>query len=453
MQCHLTPGSPGGEILPWWYDEADLRPGSFAIVCFATMRIPAWIVLAAALAGCGMFAVKEQQQKLDALCRIGGRVDAERREAVPIVVVLARRAGDSWQGVDHFVLEGPGQWLLAASPGAYGVAAFQDLNRDLKQQPGEPYVGLDRERLVTCAAGDRHTDLALHIPARSAAIAGTLDITALQARSVHEQLELSLGQLSAVGEIASLDDPRFDAALAEDGLWRPFDFLFKGHPGVYFLGAYDSTRMPVLFVHGINGTPANFRTLIGRLDRRRFQPWVYYYPSGASLAGVADHLTQTMRKLELQHGFGSFAVVAHSMGGLVSRGFLQRYRAGGGKAKIPLFVSIATPWDGHKGAELGVRTAPAVVRVWIDMSPGSDYLRSLYAADPGAPHYLMFSFRQSGVSRGEASDGAVTVASQLHPAAQQGAMRIEGFDETHMSVLESVAVSERLNALLARTLQ
>jgi hypothetical protein len=29
-------------------------------------------------------------------------------------------------------------------------------------------------------------------------------------------------------------------------------------------------------------------------------------------------------------------------------------------------------------------------------------------------------------------------------------MRVEGFNETHMSVLESAAVSERLNALLER---
>jgi len=91
-----------------------------------------------------------------------------------------------------------------------------------------------------------------------------------------------------------------------------------------------------------------------------------------------------------------------------------------------------------------------VVRVWIDMSPGSDYLNSLYARDPGVPHHLLFTYRQGGVSLGEASDGTVSVASQLRPAAQQGAMRVEGFNETHMSVLESAAVSERLNDLLAR---
>jgi len=389
-----------------------------------------------------MLAVKEQQAKIDAACRIGGRVDVEpqasRREAAPIIVVLARQVADKWQVADHFVLEGPGPWQFAASAGSYLVAAFQDLNRDLKLQPDEPYLGNQR---LSCTSGERRLDLALRIPAGGRSrFAETIDISALQARSFSDQLELSLSQVTAVGEIANLSDPRFDEAVAEDGLWRPFDFLFKGHPGIYFLGAYDSTKVPVLFVHGINGTPQNFRTLIERLDRSRFQPWVYYYPSGAELARVADHLTQTMRKLELQYGFDSFAIVAHSMGGLVSRGFLQRYREGSGKAAVPLFVSIATPWDGHRGAALGVKTAPAVVRVWIDMSPGSEYLRSLYGRDPQVPHYLLYTTR----------DGTVTLESQLPVAARAGATRIEAFDETHMSVLESAAVAARLNELLAR---
>ena len=215
---------------------------------------------------------------------------------------------------------------------------------------------------------------------------------------------------------------------------------FERDPGVHFLGDYDSTKIPVLFVHGMNGTPQNFRTLIGRLDRSRFQPWAYDYPSSAALPEVAEHLTQTMHKLQGQYGFPAFAVVGHSMGGLVSRGFLQRYREDGGAASVPLFVSIATPWDGHKTAELAVKTSPVVLRVWIDMSPDSEYLRSLYASDPGVPHFLLFT----------SNDRIVSVASQLRSAAQQGAVRVEGFDETHMGVLESAAVSERLNELLAR---
>jgi len=269
-------------------------------------------------------------------------------------------------------------------------------------------------------------------------------------RTLDQQFALSLSQVTAVGEIAGLSDPRFDEAIANEGLWQPFDFLFKGHPGVYFLQAYDRNKIPVLFVHGINGTPQNFRTLIDRLDRSRFQPWVYYYPGGASLGNVADHLTQTMRKLQVRYDFPQFVVVAHSMGGLVSRCFIQRYRASGGGARIPLFVSIATPFDGHKAAESG-KKAPRVVRVWIDMAPNSDYLQSIYSGDLGVPHQLLFTFRQGGGLFGaEANDGTVSVASQLRPAAQQQAVRIEGFNETHMGLLESKEVSQRLNGLLAK---
>ena len=421
------------------------------------LRSLATVTLAAALGACGMLHVKEQQAKIDALCAISGHVEAERRDSAPLIVVLVRQTGadptqrDSWQIADHFVLEGPGEWQFFASPGTYGLVAFQDLNGDLKAQPGEPYLRLERERILTCATGERKTDIALRIPAAGRSRSNeTVDIATLQARSFTEQFALTLTQVTAVGEIASLDDPRFADAIANDGLWRPYDFLFKGHPGVYFLEAYDRGKIPVLFVHGINGSPTNFRTLIENLDRRRYQPWVYYYPGGASLGHVADHLAQTMRKLQVQYDFPKFVVVAHSMGGLASRGFIQRYRAGGGAA-IPLFVSIATPWDGHKAAESGVKTAPRVVRVWYDMAPGSDYLKSIYAGEFSVPHYLLFTFRQSGgLHLGEANDGTVSVASQLRPAAQEHAARIEGFNETHMGVLESKEVAQRLNELLRK---
>jgi hypothetical protein len=55
------------------------------------------------------------------------------------------------------------------------------------------------------------------------------------------------------------------------------------------------------------------------------------------------------------------------------------------------------------------------------------------------PHYLLFT----------SNDGTVTKESQLRDAAQKGAVSVEGFNETHMGVLEAAAVSARLNELLA----
>ena len=142
-----------------------------------------------------------------------------------------------------------------------------------------------------------------------------------QARSSSAQLQQTLGAATAYGVVTTLEDPRFREEHAADSLWRPYDFIFDVGPGVYFLEPYDARKIPVLFVHGINGTPTNFRFLIEHLDRTKYQPWLYYYPSGVRLSGLADHLDQTMKTLQLQHGFTQYHVIAHSMGGLVSRGF------------------------------------------------------------------------------------------------------------------------------------
>ena len=423
---------------------------------------------ALALTACMFLDVKKQQAKIDEFCTFEGRVSAERREQKPIVVVLLRKTGadlnrrESWDIADHFVLEGPGRWAFRASADTYGLVAFQDLNADLKVQQNEPFLRLDAGKLLECKPGGAHKDIALVIPAAGRPrFGGEADITALQARPAHQQLQVSLGQLTTLGQITSLADPRFADKVTEDSLWRPLDFIMEGYAGIYFLEAYDAAKTPVLFVHGINGSPANFRTLVERLDRRRFQPWVYYYPSGVYLAGVADHLTQSMRNLQLRHGFRQFAVVAHSMGGLVSRGFILRYETPGSRAAIPLYVTIATPWGGHKAAQTGINTAPVVVRVWEDMAPESAYLRALFYSDPetrkqhrglprGTPHHLLFTYKQTGVSMGEAGDGTVTVSSQLDWSAQLDAARLYGFNESHMSVLESTATSALVNELLAK---
>jgi len=209
----------------------------------------------------------------------------------------------------------------------------------------------------------------------------------------------------------------------------------------------------VLFVHGINGTPASFKYLIQNLDRKRFQAWIYYYPSGLRLSMVADHLNQTMTKLQVRYRVARFGVVAHSMGGLVSRGFIMRHAQTSRTSRIPIYVTISTPWGGHKAAESGVKTAPVVVDVWRDMVPGSDYQQSLFAQPlpPEMQHHMLFTFQRNTSSFGESDDQGVSVASQLAAPAQSNAVRIYGFDDTHVGVLQDPEVSKLLNELLAKS--
>lgn len=433
-----------------------------------SMMLVAVVAAVAVLAtGCVFRDVRLQQARIDAQCQIQGTVASERGDTRPLVVALVRVADTGANGVaqreiaDHFVLEGAGRWAFLASPGTYGLAAFQDSNADLVYQPGEPLLRVDPGSLITCRAGEHKTDIALRVPADGRArLQDSIDIARLQVRSVSSQLSVSLGAVTAAGEVVALDDARFSKERASDGLWRPFDFLFVARPGVYFLEPYASHKTPVLFVHGIGGSPTDFRYLIEHLDRSRFQPWVYYYPSGAHLGAVADHLDQTVKRLQLQHGFQRLLLVAHSMGGLVSRGFLLRNQTDSRRIDIPLFVSISTPWGGVPFAAEGVKRAPTAVRVWFDISPGSAYLRDIFYADPdrqarhrplppGTTHHLLFGFQRDSRSFGESDDRSVSVASQLYPGAQQDARRLYGFDATHEGILETAEVSALVNRLLA----
>ena len=265
--------------------------------------------------------------------------------------------------------------------------------------------------------------------------------------------ELTLGQLTAVGEITTLADPRFDLTKSPDGMWRPYDYMRTSPPGVYFLEPYDPSRIPVLFVHGITGSPASFAYLIEHLDRTRFQAWVYNYPTGIYLSAVADHLNETIEKLEARYHVQHIAVVAHSMGGLVSRGFILRHALTSSTNTIPLFVSISTPWEGLGRAAFGVKYLPVVVDAWRDCAPGSEYLQSLFAVPlpRETQFHLMFAFRRNSASFGASDDQSVTVASELASSAQRDAVRIYGFDDSHAGILQDPATSELLDGLLSET--
>src|SRR5262249_61098840 len=80
-----------------------------------------------------------------------------------------------------------------------------------------------------------------------------------------------------------------------------------------------------------------------------------------------------------QYRYPRMAVVAHSMGGLVARAFVNRViAANDGRAEgLRLFLTMSTPWDGHAAAQSGVDRAPVVAPAWYDMAPGSPFQRSL----------------------------------------------------------------------------
>ena len=254
-----------------------------------------------------------------------------------------------------------------------------------------------------------------------------------------------------LGEVVSLNDARFTQENGKLGLWTPVQFIEEHGAGIYLLQPYEPTKIPVLFVHGVGGYPMEWSNVVDQLNTERFQPWVLHYPSGLRLDMLAEGLHRMVDELQAKHHFDALNIVAHSMGGLVSRGFINHHVAENDPPFVKCFVTLSTPWQGHQSAQLGVDHAPAAVPSWYDMVPGSPYLQSLFekSLPPEITCHLLFSYQGKPSFLNDANnDGTVTLWSQLHLPAQLEAAKVIGFDEDHTSILNAEKVHQTLNEIL-----
>lgn len=397
-----------------------------------------------ALAGCQFGALRENLRTLDQNGYLRGTLSAPASEPGAALVVFAVRERDG-AVADWLVQARPGSYFLVVPVGTYRVGAFEDRNHSLAHDAGEAITWVRDGEPVAARSGATTGGLDLRLRADAAAPPLTVVLPVRESTGVDEL------PASRIGEVVTLDDARFSDAMARIGLWRPVEFLADAGAGIYFLEPYDPTRTPVLFVHGALGHPGNFRTLAASLDRSRYQAWFAYYPSAVRLDVAAAALERWLQALEVEYRFRRLGVVAHSMGGLVTRATLGRDPS---IAMAPLeglsYVTIATPWQGHAAAALGVAHAPVAAPAWFDLAPGSPFLTALpdVPLPPYAVQDLFFAYGGSRRSR-IANDGVVTVASQLDLRIQRQARRVLGFDAGHAAVLDDPAVADELRRSLA----
>jgi pimeloyl-ACP methyl ester carboxylesterase len=330
----------------------------------------------------------------------------------------------------------------------YRVGAFTDENRNRAYDADEPadYIK-DVKPLALADPSVKPKLLSLTLHRDHGFAPGTVIHVPKENKSLGGKTHIALG------DVASLDEKRFAPEAGGSGLWRPLDFLTGNASGIYFTEPYDASRIPVVFVYGIGGSPQDWRYFMDHFDRKKYQLWFFHYPSGMRLDRVSGALALGLRTLKERHGFSKCYVVAHSMGGLVSRAAICKAVDDERTNFIPKFVSISTPWGGHKAAESGIRYLKKPVPSWLDVAPGSDFLVKLYATPlpRGTTHDLVYgSIEDSSFWMKEKNDGVVTVESETDLRVMPATTSSKHLTREHVEILNQPETLSWVESALAR---
>lgn len=372
-----------------------------------------------------MAVIRHDVEAQRSLCRVQGSVRATNWTGVPLVVALLQ-APDSPGGpvrvADYIVLQTPGDFAFVLTPGRYRIAAFEDADGDLD---------FDVTERVAAYRNFEDTDFAPGSEIRSVELMVERTIETPQTMP---EVEHPTGATRGFyfGDVVALNDPRFASATGQIGMLSPLRFMQEIGSSVFLTEPYDPARGVVVLVHGIGGYPQEFQALVDAIDRTQLQVWVVQYPSGFDLSLVAEHVAHGIREVSYVHHPSHICLVAHSMGGLVTRSALSRLADLG--VPVPLFVTLASPLGGHPGAAMGVAFSPVVLPVWRSLDPHGAFIQHLYERplDTATRYTLLFAYSSSD----SGSDGVVPLTSQLRSESQAEAVMVRGFQTSHRGILE-----------------
>lgn len=368
---------------------------------------------------------------------IAGQLTVKQDRQAPLAVVAVSSDLREDEIVDMFMVDAPSHFSLYLPPATYELVVFADLNSNQRFESTEVVgrYGKDGRLTLSGDEGGVLTSIDIHMDLDSPEDSGFRFYKRVRK---HTPLDLE-------GVTKDLGDHLFSDKMGNLGLYDPANFM-RRVPSMLYTVEGDIDKVPVIFIHGIEGTPANWKYLAERLDRERFHPWFFYYPSGESLEKTAEVLYWL---LEDKFPFEPVVLVAHSMGGLVSRATIDKYSRQRRGDYISMFISLSTPYDGVLSARAAVNN-PVSAPSWIDIAPSSDFIERYVHKGMVPEHlifHLLFAYGDDGLAS-QCSDGTIALSSQLEPRTQSWATSVFGYRETHGGILTSADVSEKLNSLL-----
>jgi len=392
------------------------------------------------ISGCSLMEIKKQADIVNSAGILQGNINVKTAQQGSVFVVKIRKEDDVLIVESKIKVSEQGDYRFTALPGEYIIFSFVDVNGDGVFQRGTEHGNYH----------DHEGPLLFHVEANETVTVEDLDIIGhppLPPATI--KVTRSEGKnFQNIGKITSFMDPDFTRDNFAMGTWHPMDFYKKVGGGLYMLQPFQQGKMPVIFVHGLNGGPPDFKAIVEGLDTQNYQPWVLFYPSGFKLDIISDYLVQAVQQLKQRHGFEEFVVIAHSMGGLVARSFIMKYtqRFPRHAEKIKIFMTINSPFGGIDGAATAVKYSPITVPAWTDVATKSEFLKNIvnWNWPENIPYYLMFSYNDG------ADDGVVALKSQIPLKLQKESVRLFGFTNDHVGTLGDHRFLTIFNSILAK---
>lgn len=378
----------------------------------------------------------------------GHLVLGQQRDIPLLAVVVSRRFGEEEVVVARELVAGIPFYAVFIPPGDYAFFFFADLDRNGFFDSRE-LVGQTPPDDPVTVTGDRTED--------GFTVEGPkVEIDFDRPRVSDFPLQIKVRSRTYI--LDSLENEFFDPRYGQMGLYRPTEFITHTQGFLFGLGEYDPRKTQVVFVHGIGGTPRDWKFIVEGMDRNRFQPWFFYYPSGLPLEKLGSLLARILIDLEKALGDPNrrLVMVAHSMGGLVGQAAINKLCQEGTPSYLKMYISFSTPYGGVEGAKIGVEYAPLAVPSWKDVAAGSTFLERMYQqkCSPGVASYLFFGYRDDSLVRSRsASDGVIPLKSQLDPRKQLTVYKVYGFDATHVGILNHEESRQVFNQLLEQASQ
>jgi len=428
-----------------------MRSMAVKIIKFCTILV---MLLLLSLSGCGYLDIAKQDDVQPVKAGPGGKaarpeynsavvmgklasVDGRRYPAAIVAYAISSSGGT----VADYVFAGDaGVFMLYLPAGRYRLYAACDFNGDASYDEKE-ICG------VYGASPDAPGEISLqdgvvvnHVTiGTSRELAGRIKTPGnLRLREDAQTIR----QRGSNGEVVKIYDERFSPDNARSGWWNPTSFMKAFGARIYMLEPYDPRKIPVLFVHGARGTPQDWVYFLIRMDRNKYQPWFYYYPSGIRLSLATHLLYENLAELHKRYGFRKMGIAAHSVGG-IARSLLVRYDLDEKDSYVKLYATFATPWTGFPMADIATSIPQKKIPVWFDVGTQSPFIsRTLDARLAPWIHHYIFYGRYDRVT----GDGAVDKRVAMDAKAKLP------FDCTHDSILSDRKVFRKFSEVMKKEL-